>query len=74
MPRPKGPDLEKIKKIRKVLLKNPNGLWIREIARKTSLDDSTISRYLAGYMKGEIKNTFPNVKGKLIKVVKLKRK
>lgn len=74
MARPKGPDTEKIKKIRGVLIKNPQGLWIREIARKTGLDKSTVSRYLAEYMIKEVSDTHPHVKGDMIKVVKLKRK
>lgn len=73
MPR-KGPDKNKIELIRQVLRKNPNGLWVREIARKTDLDKSTVSIYLAKYMHDEIEDTFPNVKGELIKVVKLKRR
>jgi len=31
MPRPKSPDPNKIKKIREVLIRNPQGLWIREM-------------------------------------------
>jgi predicted transcriptional regulator len=68
----KGPDIEKIKLIRKVLRKNPQGLWVREIARKTGLDKSTVSIYLAKYMENEIEDTHPHVKGDVIKVVKLK--
>jgi len=69
-----GPDIEKIELIRKVLRKNPKGLWIREIARKTGLDKSTVSIYLARYMQNEIEDTYPDVKGDMIKVVRLKRK
>ena len=47
MGRKKGPDPRKIRLIKETLIKNPEGLWIREIARKTGLDDSTVSRYLA---------------------------
>ena len=68
----KGPDVNKINKIRKVLEKNPQGLWVREIARKTSLDKSTVSIYLAKYMDNETEEAFPQVKGELIKVFKLK--
>jgi DNA invertase Pin-like site-specific DNA recombinase len=69
----RGPDLEKIKLIKDVLRKNPQGLWVREIARKTGLDKSTVSIYLAKYMQDEVEDTFPDVKGELIKVVKLKK-
>lgn len=72
MGRKLGPDLEKVKKIRQVLSKNPKGLWIREIARKAKLDKSTVSIYLSKYMKNEIENVFP-VKGCLMKIVRLKK-
>jgi len=36
----------KTDKIKKTLEENPNGLWVREIARKSDLDKSTVSRYL----------------------------
>ena len=36
----------KTDKIKKILKENPNGLWVREIARKSNLDKSTVSRYL----------------------------
>jgi len=70
----KGPDTEKIELIRKVLVKHPQGLWVREIARKTGLDKSTVSIYLAKYMQNEIEDTYPDVKGDMIKIVRLKRK
>lgn len=70
----KGPDTEKIELIRKLLRKNPKGLWVREIARKTNLDKSTVSIYLAKYMQNEIEDTYPDVKGDMIKVVRLKKR
>ena len=70
----KGPDLEKIELIRKVLRKNPKGLWVREISRKTGIDKSTVSIYLATHMQNEIEDTYPDVKGDMIKVVRLKRR
>ena len=69
-----GPDMEKIELIRKVLKKNPKGLWVREIARKAGLDKSTVSIYLAMHMQHEIEDTYPDVKGDMIKVVRLKRR
>jgi DNA invertase Pin-like site-specific DNA recombinase len=73
MPR-KGPDTAKVDKIRKVLAKNPQGLWVREIARRTGLDKSTVSIYLRKYMRNEVEEGFPKIKGGLVKVFKLKRK
>lgn len=69
----RGPDLEKIRKIRKVLSQYSQGLWIREISRRTGLDKSTVSIYLAKFMKDEIEGSYPNVKGNMIKIVRLKR-
>lgn len=66
-----GPNKLKMKKIRDVLKKNPQGLWVREIARKTGLDKSTVSIYLSKYMINEIEVVFP-VGGQLIKIVRLK--
>ncbi len=74
MTRVKGPDIEKVKLIREVLSGSPKGLWVREIARKSGLDKSTVSRYLAEYMQGEIEDAYPKVKGDLIKIVRLKRR
>lgn len=48
-------DNKKIKKIEKILKQNPNGLWVREIARKTKLDKSTVSIYLNKHMKSKLK-------------------
>ena len=36
---------DKTKKIIKVLRDNPEGLWVRELARKANLDKSTVSRH-----------------------------
>ena len=70
----KGLDLEKIELIRKALRKNPKGLWLRELSGRTGLDKSTVSIYLATHMQKEIEDTYPDVRGDMIKVVRLKRK
>lgn len=71
MGRKKGPNSEKIKKIRETLKKYPEGLWIRELARKSGIDKSAVSRYLTLYMKNEVR-----IKkiGNLIKIVRLKNR
>ena len=51
----KSIDKDKIKKIKKILRKNPNGLWIREIARKAGLDKSTVSIYINKHMTTKLK-------------------
>ncbi len=66
----KGFDKEKIRKIKEVLRKNPRGLWVREIARKTGLDKSTVSIYLSKYIKDKVEVI--SISG-LVKIFKLKR-
>lgn len=73
MGRRKGPDEEKIKKILEVLKRNPQGLWIREIARQAKLSKTTVHRYLTEFMDNEIEEVV-TVKGGLVKFIKLKRK
>lgn len=44
--RPKGSaDLRKLLRVFHVLAKNPQGLWIREIARQAKVHPSTVSNY-----------------------------
>jgi len=47
---------------------------VREIARKTGLDKSTVSIYPAKYLTKDVEDAHPRVKGDMIKVVRLKRK
>lgn len=67
----KGADLDKIKKIRNALRKNPQGLWIREIARRTGISKSTVHIYVNKYMVNEIEDVV-KVRGNLIRFVRLK--
>lgn len=67
----KGFDKEKKEKIRKILRKTPEGLWVREIARKSGLDKSTVSIYLSKYMKSEVEVL--SISG-LVKIYKLRGK
>ena len=67
-----GPDLEKIKRIKKVLKENSEGLWIREIARKTRISKSTVHLYVNKYLTNEIEDVI-KVKGNLIRFVRLKK-
>ncbi len=72
MGREAGPDKSKLDKIKKALKKNPHGLWVREIARRTSLDKSTVSIYLEKHMAGEVEEVF--VSGnRWIKIVRLRK-
>jgi len=45
---------DKIKKILRVLRGHPEGLWIRELARKSGLDKSTVSRYAEKGLSGKV--------------------
>ncbi|MDP1696004.1 MAG: hypothetical protein Q8L29_03760 [archaeon] len=67
----RGFDDEKIRKIRKVLTENSQGLWVREIARKSGLDKSTVSIYLSNYMKSEV--SVVSISG-LVKIYRLRGK
>jgi len=51
-------DQNKLNKIIKILKKHPQGIWIRELARKTKLDKSLVSRYVNLYLKSKIKNVY----------------
>lgn len=65
-----APDKEKIKRIKALLKKHPEGIWVREIAKKLSLDKSLVSRYINKYMKNEIRDVY-KIK-KPFRVIKLK--
>ena len=71
MGRKKGPDLEKMEKIRKTLKEHPNSIWIRELARQSGLTKSTVHRYLTEYMQDEVEESL-SVSG-LVKMYKLKK-
>ena len=64
-------DKNKINKIKKILKKNPQGLWVREVARKSGLDKSTVSIYLSKHMKNEVESL--SISG-LVKIYKLRSK
>jgi ribosomal protein S24E len=69
---PRIVDNRKIEKIKQVLNKNPEGIWVREIARQANLDKSTVSIYLNKHMKSCIESVYP-IKNNLIKIVRMKK-
>lgn len=71
MGRASGPDFSKTERIRKVLAENPNGIWIRELARQADLPKSTVSLYLAKYMWNVVEDVFP-VESRWIRFVRLR--
>ncbi|MFH1239608.1 MAG: helix-turn-helix domain-containing protein [Candidatus Diapherotrites archaeon] len=62
-------DSQKVKTIKALLNKNPHGLWVREIARKTKLSKSTVSRYLYKYMKDDIEEEWLG-RNKVVRLVR----
>ena len=68
----KGPNPQKIEKIRTVLKMFPQGIWLRELARKTGISKSTVHLYVNKYLAHEIEDT-TDVKGNLIRFVRLKK-
>ncbi|MBI5061843.1 MAG: hypothetical protein HZB67_06060 [Candidatus Aenigmarchaeota archaeon] len=70
MSRKKGPDPKKIENIKNALKKYPEGLCVRELAIRSGVDKSSVSRYLTIYMKDDIRTQRI---GKLLKLIKLKR-
>lgn len=68
----KAPDREKIRKIKEILKKNPQGLWIREIARRAKISKSTVHKYINSYMKKDVKDVLIG-KGKFIRIVRLRK-
>jgi len=71
MSRTKAPNKEITDKIRGVLAANPQGIWMREIARKSGVSKSCVHIYLTRHMHDEVEET--SISG-LVKLYKLKRK
>lgn len=68
-------DQNKLIKIIKILKKHPEGVWIRELARKAKLDKSLVSRYVNLYLKNKIKNIYKTEHPfRIIKLKNVKRK
>lgn len=47
-------DKNKINQIINILKKNPQGLWIRELSRRSNLDKSTVSNYVNKHLKDKL--------------------
>ncbi len=70
-----GLDPNKIKDILSVLAENPEGLWLRQIAKQTNIHPSTVSKYIESALKPmvEQENLGGNDEKKpIIRVIKLK--
>lgn len=76
MPRKKGFDREKARKIQKILMHNHQGIWLREIARLAGMPVSTVFLYLKSHMAEDVSIEPLVVAGRQVgrmKIVKLKR-
>ncbi|MBU0898901.1 MAG: hypothetical protein KKB03_02985 [Nanoarchaeota archaeon] len=71
MGKTKAPNKKIVKKIKKILADNPQGLWIREIARRSGISKSCIHVYLNEYMDNDVKEIV-SIPG-LVKLYKLKK-
>lgn len=68
----KGPDPLKLEKIKSTLKRFPEGIWLRELARKTGISKSTVHLYVNRYLVHEVEDVV-NVKGNLIRFVRLRK-
>jgi DNA-binding IclR family transcriptional regulator len=72
MGRKAGPDRTKIAKLRACLKAYPDGLWTREIARRTGISKSSVQRYLTEFMTNEVEEAL-SVSG-LVKLYRPRRR
>lgn len=73
MGRKKGFDNRKIVAIVGVLVNNPDGLWLRNIARETGLHPLTVSKYLDTILRPLVEETsLRSEKKPILRVIKLK--
>ena|SRR3989338_1330334 len=72
--RPSGSSPEKVRKIVQVLINNQDGVWIRQIAKQTSMHPTTVTKYIYGVLAPMIDiQELGSGGGKiLLKVVRLK--
>ncbi|MBI4014775.1 MAG: hypothetical protein HY365_02370 [Candidatus Aenigmarchaeota archaeon] len=57
MGRKQGFDGRKISSIVSVLVRNPDGIWVRQIARELKISPMTVSKYAAGILKPLLEET-----------------
>ena len=73
MGRKKGYDNRKIVKIMGVLIGNPDGIWLRKLAKESGMHPLTVSRYLEEVLKPIIDEVSLEGESKpIIRVIKLK--
>ncbi len=73
MGRKKGFDEKKIISIVRVLLANPEGLWLRQIAKETQLSPATVGKYMDTALASLVEeNSLGRSDKPLLRVIKLK--
>lgn len=73
MGRKKGFDERKIAAIIGILYANPDGIWIRRIAREANLDHKTVSKYIDTVLKPLVEDvSLTGEKRAMLRVIKLK--
>jgi hypothetical protein len=73
MGRKKGFDKKKIGAIIGILARNPDGIWIRQIARYTKIHHSTVTKYVDTILKPLVEDVSLGSSGKpLLRVIRLK--
>ena len=73
MGRRKGFDGRKIAGIVGVLARNPDGLWLRQVAKELDISPTTVSKYMDGPLKPLVDDTSLGKTGKpILRVIRLK--
>ena len=72
MPRAANKDSKNLNLIILALKDAPDGLWMREIARRTKMDHKTVSYYIGRYQELYEEQSVEGPKKPIFKLVKLK--
>ncbi len=73
MGRKKGFDGKKISSVISVLARNPEGLWLRQIAKELGVSPTTVSKYVDGPLQPLVEDTSLGRAGKpILRVIRLK--
>ncbi len=72
MGRKAGFDKNKINAILQVLVSNPEGIWLRRIAKETGLHPSTVTKYVDGILRPLVDDTTLGDKKPFLRVIRLK--
>jgi DNA-binding IclR family transcriptional regulator len=73
MGRKPGFDQKKVENIVKVLVKYPEGIWVRKIAEEAALHPSTVTKYLEGILSPLIEDvSLAGRERPILRIVRLK--